>query len=42
MVDDQEVLVMSNPVSATPEAPASTRLTVFEPTSCTPLFAVQR
>jgi hypothetical protein len=41
-VDGAERLVLSNPVEATADAPSTTRLTVFEPNGCVPLFAVQR
>lgn len=41
-VDGAERLVLSNPVEATADAPSSTRLTVFDPNGCVPLFAVQR
>lgn len=41
-VDGTPLLVLSTPVAATAEAPASTRLTVLEAASCVPRFAVQR
>ena len=42
LLEGERVLVLSNPVAATAEEPADTRLTVLEPTGCIPLFAVQR
>ncbi len=42
LVDDREVLVISNPVAATAQTSASTRLTALDARSCTPLFGVQR
>ena len=41
-VDGTTLLVLSTPVEATAERPASTRLTVLEAESCVPRFAVQR
>lgn len=42
LVDDVEVLVVSNPVEATAETATSTRLTALDARSCTPLLAVER
>ncbi|WCO67096.1 hypothetical protein PO878_21645 [Iamia majanohamensis] len=41
-VDGTPLVVLSTPVEATAETPASTRLTVLEAASCVPRFAVQR